>query len=394
MADLCKEFVRRGFVAVGVNYRLGWVDDTVSCVDKGILVTDNGDNNNLLSDESCVNAKTRSGTGATGTCSFCDGSLQTQRDSAVYRAVQDVNAALRFIKYYATPLQIDTNNIFIGGNSAGAIAAVNAAYMQQPDMDAQYGTGFKTALGLIDSSGVDSISNTILHDKVTIKGIFNDWGAVLDTNYIQDQPADRIPIISFHGRCDPVVPYLSGHANSCSAYDSLFGSKAIYIRFQNFTTQVSHVLYSRPGGHGIYECDSGLIERVICATKFFTLVNLNTYRNDSSECIHRYCPADTGSCATCAGDPHAKNLNSKTVQDIRVYPNPAHGNIYCSYRLTETSFVTIEVFNALGTRVYYGKRKEQAGSYTQQVAVKLLAGTYHFKLSTEKDTYITIVLSE
>ena len=47
-------------------------------------------------------------------------------DRAGYRAVQDAHAALRFLISRADEFQIDTNNIFVAGTSAGAITALNA----------------------------------------------------------------------------------------------------------------------------------------------------------------------------------------------------------------------------------------------------------------------------
>jgi acetyl esterase/lipase len=85
MAKFCQRFADSGFVAATVEYRMGWtVRDPIS---KG---------------------KTQ---------------LNTQM-AASYRANQDVNAAMRYIVSKANYYAIDTNKIFVGGASAGALATL------------------------------------------------------------------------------------------------------------------------------------------------------------------------------------------------------------------------------------------------------------------------------
>ena len=53
---------------------------------------------------------------------------------ALLRAVQDMKAAVRFFykdKSTTNTYKIDTNNIFIGGSSAGAITALHVAYLDK-----------------------------------------------------------------------------------------------------------------------------------------------------------------------------------------------------------------------------------------------------------------------
>jgi acetyl esterase/lipase len=53
--------------------------------------------------------------------------LQTQVERAVYRALQDGKAVVRFLKANYQVYGIDTNNIFFAGSSAGAITALLTA---------------------------------------------------------------------------------------------------------------------------------------------------------------------------------------------------------------------------------------------------------------------------
>lgn len=55
---------------------------------------------------------------------------------AVYRASQDLKAAIRFLKYKANVYNIDTSLVFAGGNSAGGVTSLHAAYVNKTDREA------------------------------------------------------------------------------------------------------------------------------------------------------------------------------------------------------------------------------------------------------------------
>lgn len=76
MEDYCIGLARRGFVAATIDYRKGW-----------------------------------------------DSSIPTEQVKAGYRVQQDANAALRFAVENADLVNIDTNWMFIGGQSAGSIGS-------------------------------------------------------------------------------------------------------------------------------------------------------------------------------------------------------------------------------------------------------------------------------
>lgn len=400
MGEMCKLFAERGFVAVSINYRLGWVPKQIpatECTENGETVYDEGDQGTGLSDEACVTSATRQQmTQPQGACNFCDEGYEEDRGKALYRAVQDAHAAIRFLTHYASSYGIDINNIYVGGNSAGSIAAVTLAYMQQADMTAAYSNA-KAALGRIDNSGVDPISQTVLTDAVNIRGVFNNWGGIINTNYIEDKPKDRIPMIAFHGKCDNVVPYVYGHPNlDCQAYTEIYGSKAIYDHFDNFTTQVSHVLYSRVGGHGILECKpEGIKQRAICAVKFFRSVSLNQYVQVLNECINDYCN-DTGECdSDCLNSPGSivrASEGNNTLKNIRLFPNPAHNFITYTYTLNQTADVFIQITNATNVLVFNEKKKRTAGSYTFSIPISS-RGIFHFTIKANDEVHSKIFVS-
>lgn len=137
---------------------------------------------------------------------------------AGYRALQDAHAALRYLVSRQETFTIDTSLIVVGGCSAGAITALNLAYMTN-DMRPEYtyeGSGFGD-LGAIDTCGND------IRTDFKIKGVIDMWGALPDTAMMRGHDT---PILAIHGDADDIVPY--GHDypfGAAGAMKSLFSDK-------------------------------------------------------------------------------------------------------------------------------------------------------------------------
>lgn len=190
LVDFCNAMARRGYVVAAIDYRLGF---------------------NIANTNSAVRA--------------------------VYRAAQDLKAAVRFLKHNAIAYGIDTNYVYAGGNSAGGISAIHAAYVSEaerntnPLMNATFGGGgiFNAwpNLGCTECSG-----NNLGQPPYQISGtpdlVINLWGAIADLNFIQS-PTDP-PIISFHGLTDNIVLAEGGAPFSYPLFPTLYGSIAIADR--------------------------------------------------------------------------------------------------------------------------------------------------------------------
>ncbi len=176
------EFARRGFVVGNINYRLGWNCDNVICFN-------------------------------------CFG---TNLQKAVYCAVQDARAAMRFAHDQKEEWGIDDNWMFMGGESAGSICALQAAFWNQEEADANVPVGFSAEVGGLDDSGNE------LPNMYSVKANINHCGAVMNLAHLDNNPNQ--PIISFHDSNDCVVPYNSGSliACLCSGYLSVSGSNQIH----------------------------------------------------------------------------------------------------------------------------------------------------------------------
>jgi len=172
--DFCYEMAARGFVVVSINYR--------KCF-------------NPLSTNSAMRA--------------------------VYRAVQDMKSAIRFVKANAAVYGVDTSLVFAGGNSAGAIMALHAAYLdeheREQDLPATYLNG---DLGCLNCIG--------LHQNMGSKprGVINLWGGIGDTSWIA-APND-FPVVSFHGTADDVVFYDTNNPFNYPLFPEISGSGPVH----------------------------------------------------------------------------------------------------------------------------------------------------------------------
>ena len=246
----CMEFAKRGYIVASIDYRLGWVPEDF----KGAC------NNFCFAGGRCGIILTQP----------CRKSYSDSLNFAVYRSIQDADAALRFIKHYASNLHIDTSYLYIGGYSAGSITAMSLCYMNQADMDLAMPKA-KNKLGLYNTYG------NSFTEKYKLAGFFNNWGGIKDTNFI-NALSDKIPMIAFHGIDDPIVPFEKDYPYNCSngAYGYFFGSKLIYTRLVNKYPDLPVELYACYGKHGIFdddpESDPKSLYRIQKAVCFFNRI--------------------------------------------------------------------------------------------------------------------------
>lgn len=157
----CRYFASLGYVAASINYRMGYL---------------------LLSDDV---------------------------ERAGYRALQDANAAVRFLvgqeRYH-----IDPQLVFVAGTSAGAITALNLAFMRDENRPKSTRGGVIGSLmgnilgdNLIDEGPIDKL-NPGDTTRFRIRAVGNMWGALPDLSMMGNA---NVSVISFHSEYDPIVPY-------------------------------------------------------------------------------------------------------------------------------------------------------------------------------------------
>ena len=213
---ICDRFADEGFIAVGIDYRVGYNKgkDMIAC---RILLLFN---------------------------------------AATYRASQDANSAVRFLVANADKYNIDTNWIFIAGSSAGASLALYQGYVNDSIAKLYYPIPFNQ-LG-----GQQSTGNT-LSNKFTIKGICSMWGALGHAPEIIDTGYKAIPTIIFKGEEDGGIPDSAGNYDDCLNMPYVYAGIAIYDQLRAQTApSVFH--YLPLAGHPAF--DNGFAYKTLPAS--------------------------------------------------------------------------------------------------------------------------------
>ncbi len=180
-SDICDYFAKKGYVAASIDYRLGI--------------------------ENPLTEKTRY--------------------EVIYRAVQDVKAAVRYARANAASLKIDESQIFIGGYSAGAITVVHAAYWDESEIPQIID---KQKWGSLEGNSGNANFSSDVH------AVFSIAGSIENLNWIeQGEP----PIVAVHSKIDNTVPYNNG---TDGLNGVVFGGQAIVQKAMSLNISAS--LYS------------------------------------------------------------------------------------------------------------------------------------------------------
>ncbi|MCX7696936.1 MAG: alpha/beta hydrolase fold domain-containing protein, partial [Bacteroidales bacterium] len=202
--ELANYFAARGYVVVSVNYRLGYVAIP---------------------------------------------GLYSNLERAMYKAVQDARAAMRWMAKHANKYGIDPHMFFLAGNSAGGFISLMTAFMKEDEVfPSTRGSTFllQPDLGCLDCSGNDFKVN------YSIRGVVNLWGGLLDLNLIDRD--EKIPLLLIHGENDQIVPAdynypfqnVSPEAGSLLSA-SIYGSKRIFEHARKLNLPVSLYLIPNEG---------------------------------------------------------------------------------------------------------------------------------------------------
>lgn len=120
-----------------------------------------------------------------------------------YMAAQDVSSAIRFFKYHCDEYRIDTEQVFLLGNSAGSIAILCELFMDEDERPAE--TFEEPDLGPMHSSGFEEYAGV----SPLVAGAIPQWGGVMDLDVISEE--EYVPLCMIHGTEDTNVPYDSGY---------------------------------------------------------------------------------------------------------------------------------------------------------------------------------------
>jgi hypothetical protein len=296
VVPLCKDWARLGYVTASIEYRVGMTNFPIPGPDS------------------------------------------TDAAAAVMRGTHDGRAAVRYFRKNArvggNTYNIDTNNIYFAGVSAGGFIALHLAYLDQiseliPYIDtiAQPGLGG----GVAGNSGNPGYPSNV-------KAIINICGALADTSFMH---TGDTPLLSFHGSADGTVPYGYANISLLGLYPLLkiHGSSTIAMRANHQGIENCFVPWY--GANHVPEVGS-------------TASNLSYY--DSTITItrnfleHFMCgvPKDCNKTQT----PQIVGIEELALENnIIVYPNPAQSSFVIDLSKLTTNKLNVEMYNALGARI-------------------------------------------
>ncbi|MEI8279906.1 MAG: T9SS type A sorting domain-containing protein [Bacteroidota bacterium] len=254
VTQLCNNFAKRGYVTVSIDYRLGSAIQLV--LDSSYAIDE------------------------------------------VIKAISDGKAAIRYFMQDAATTntyKIDTNNIFIGGNSAGAVLYMHVGYIDSMGECPGY---IQTAMN--NNGGFEGNSGNAGYTTKS-KAIINLAGALNETSFVG--PGNK-PSANAQGTLDSTVPYYCYYPLNGSVHVNLCGLgslEPVYV-----ANSINHVNTIFPGdGHVPWSSDASKFNTVdtmiinflyslVCGSTSVNEVANNSeivlYPNPAKELLHVSAP--------------------------------------------------------------------------------------------------------
>lgn len=306
--SLCVRFARRGYVTASIDYRLA--------------------------------------------ASFADmvNPDSTLAINEVARAISDGKAAVRYFRQDAATTntyRIDTNNIFSGGNSAGAVLYMHVGYLSSIAECPSY-----IATAMAANGGFDGNSGNAGYSS-KIKAVVDLAGALNQTSFIN---AGDVPSVNAQGDGDNVVNYTCGYPLSGFCRVQLCGMGS--LESQMTANGIYHMTHIFPGdGHVPWSSD---------AAKFKTV--------DSMVTVFLYN-------MVCSNVASVNEVTTNT--EVSLYPNPATDLVSIN---ASAMVKDVVVCDQMG-RVVMSAASVNRESYELNTA-RLSQGVYFVKLtfSNEQNT--------
>jgi len=246
----------------------------------------------------------------------------------VTKAVADMKGAVRFLRADAdanNTFRIDSDYIFLGGVSAGGIAAMHAAVLDETDNLPQDLIDIIAAEG-----GVEGTVNDLDYSS-EVQGTVNFSGGLNDAKWID---ANDPPFISVHDDGDMTVPYNSGFAN-------IFGFDIIYLEGSGECNRVADSL-------GVNNYLQTFVNSEAHVSYFFDEDTEKEMIDLTSAFLHDI---------LCEDDVLSNEKIERNLVDISIFPNPNSGIINISHNLNSDYAVTI--YDLTGKQVLQSVIKNQ-----------------------------------
>jgi para-nitrobenzyl esterase len=237
---------------------------------------------------------------------------QAGATQAVYRAVQDMKAAIRYFRKDAATTNlyhIDPSRIYVGGSSAGAFMALHLAYL---DEVAELPSSIDTvALGNLEgNSGNPGYSSDV-------SAVVNLCGAIGNKTWLHSNDE---PLCSMHGTNDNTVPYSTATIYLYGVYPLMVVDGSYAINQYADQIGLQNVMYTYFGSdHVPYLASTAYMDTTVRFVSNFLYGQLGCTPADPTPYPNTFI---------------ATGLNGQIASTaLEVFPNPTHE--YCMIRHNE-----------------------------------------------------------
>ena len=276
----------------------------------------------------------------------------TNAIKAVVRAVQDLKAAIRYFYLDAqttNQFKIDTNHVFIGGSSAGAITALHTAYLDDECEFSEYmSAGALANLGGLEGNSGNAGYSTKVH------AVINGCGALAKYNWLE---AGDVPLCSVHGTNDATVTYNRGLVNPGTPLMYLDGSRMIHERACAIgVTNQFYTFNNAP--HVPYISNAAYMDSTERFIRDFLVGVMGCTQSSLLPANEMQQQAELYPTTYCDGTPSNEICGSNNVveqaatMELSVYPNPSRGEFQIA---TNLPISTIKIYSMEGKIVQFVK---------------------------------------
>ncbi|MFN5706387.1 MAG: T9SS type A sorting domain-containing protein, partial [bacterium] len=327
VVKLCKEFAQRGYVCVSQDYRLG------------------------IENFDAIGAA-----------------------RAVWRAMQDGRAAVRYMKANATTYKIDTNIIIYGGSSAGAFTALHVAFLDQSnEVLSTVDTSVYTGSGSMGLGNFKGTTNT-LPNTSNVHAVVNLCGAIGDTSWIQAKDKN-IPIISMHGPADRTVPYGTAVIKLLNTIPLLKVDGSASIRTKLNLANHTNYFHTYCGQDHVPYAGTADWQRAWMDTTI-NFIAKNLYEN-----VLKCGSSGIYSNQVDSADCPATGINSELISAVNIYPNPANEIVNIE---SNEKIISIEIYDVQGKLVFNSYVNDF--NFTLNVQ-EFISNIYLVKIKTDLNIY-------